>query len=380
MYSYLVRRLSLRLPVLFIVAWGLFATSLNWAIRPHLFSMLLLAIWLVWADKLRRGEDISIWRFPLLMILWSNLHGVFIAGILVLFAFTAGWTMDYLLSQGEKVKTGKKLWLALIFSTAASILNPGGAGSWISILGFVNNQYLMSRMVEANPPNFQQPEMRIIFLLLFFSIYLLAIKREKLSSGQGFLLAGFSAMSLIAFRNVHLYGIVAPFVLAEPLTGLRNIPIISRLETTLVRIEDGITVAFYPILTILILGALVITSPASKVIYQFDPQIFPVDAVNWLKSNPQTGHMFNDLNWGGYLELHLHPKQKTFVDSVADVTGDVTRKYETAISPGTGWIEVFNQYNIAWVILPTNSMLTEKLKASDWFELYRDKTAVILRK
>jgi hypothetical protein len=45
-YSYLVKRLSLRLPVLFIVAWGAFATSLNWAIRPHLFSMLLLALWL----------------------------------------------------------------------------------------------------------------------------------------------------------------------------------------------------------------------------------------------------------------------------------------------------------------------------------------------
>jgi hypothetical protein len=379
-YSYLVKRLSLRLPVLFIVAWGAFATSLNWAIRPHLFSMLLLAIWLVWADRLRRGEEISIWRFPLLMLVWSNLHGVFIAGILALFAFAAGWAMDYLFARSESLKTGKRLWLALILSIVASVMNPGGAGSWISILGFVNNQYLMSRMVEANPPNFQLPEMRIIFLLLVFSIFLLAVKRPKLSSGQGFLLAGFSAMSLMAFRNIHLYGIVAPFVLTEAFVDLRSIPIISRLEVTLAGIEDKITGAFYPVFTVLVLSALVITSPISKAIYQFEPQTFPVDAVNWLKSNPQTGHMFNDLNWGGYLELNLHPQQKTFVDSVADVTGEVTMDYETILTIGNGWESLLNEYDIEWTIIKTDSPLANVLiNNQQWKILYQDKTSVVLK-
>jgi len=383
-YSYLVKRLSLRLPVLFIVAWGAFATSLNWAIRPHLFSMLLLAIWLVWADRLQRGEKISIWRFPLLMLVWSNFHGVFIAGVLVLFAFAAGWTVDYIFGEKNLQReilwlTGKRLWLALILSIAASVMNPGGAGSWISILGFVNNQYLMSRMVESNPPNFQLPEMRIIFLLLVFSIFLLAVKRQKFSSGQGFLLAGFSAMSLMAFRNVHLYGIVAPFVLAEALTDLRSIPIISRLEATLAAVEDKITGALYPIVTVLALGALVITSPISKIIYRFEPETFPVDAVQWLESNPQTGRMFNDLNWGGYLESNLHPQQKTFVDSVSDVTGEVTMEYETVITLAAGWEQIFKKYDIAWVIVPEDSILAARLAEQGWHELYRDETAVILK-
>lgn len=378
-YNYLVKRFSLRLPVLFIVAWGAFATSLNWAIRPHLFSMLLLAIWLVWADRLRRGEEISIWRFPILMVLWSNFHGVFIAGVLVLFAFAVGWLVNYLFSKGEKLETGKRLWLALILSVAASVLNPGGAGSWFSILGFVNNQYLMSRMLEANSPNFQLPELRIFFLLLVFSIFLLAVKRGKLLSGQGFLLAGFSAMSLMAFRNVHLYGIVAPFVLAEALTDLRNIPIIGRLETTLASIEDKITGIYYPALTVTVLGVLVFTSPIPKAIYTFDSQTFPVDAVRWLKSNPQAGRMFNNLNWGGYLELNLHP-QKTFVDSVADVTGEVTMEYETVITLAAGWEDILEKYAVGWVIVPADSALPQKLAEQGWRELYRDETAVILKR
>lgn len=397
-YNDLSKRLSLRLPVLFLVAWGAFAASLNWAIRPHLFSMLLLALWLTWADRLRRGEEISIWRFPALMVLWSNLHGVFIAGVLVLFAFAVGWTVDYFFfknllqpQRNTKEKTifvplrdpswliGKRLWLALIFSITASILNPGGAGSWFSILGFVNNQYLMSRMAEANPPNFQLPELRTFFLLLVFSVFLLAVKPKSLSSGQGFLLAGFSAMSLMAFRNVHLYGVVAPFVLAETLTDLRNAPLLGRLEATMAHVEGKITGKAYPILTALILGGLVVMSPISKVLYVFEQETFPVNAVRWLESNPQSGRMFNDLNWGGYLALNLHP-QKTFVDSVADVTGEVTMEYETVITMAAGWEKVLEKYRVGWVILPSDSTLARQLASQGWEELYHDPTTAILKK
>jgi hypothetical protein len=395
-YNYLVKRFSLRLPVLFVVAWGAFATSLNWAIRPHLFSMFLLALWLVWADRLQRGEEISIWRFPTLMILWSNFHGVFIAGVLVLFAFAVGWTVDYF---GENIFVpqrdtkekpfvplrdpswliGKRLWLALILSIVASVFNPGGAGSWFSILGFVNNQYLMSRMLEANSPNFQLPELRIFFLLLVFSIFLLAVKRGALSSGQGLLLAGFSAMSLMAFRNVHLYGIVAPFVLAEALTDLRSLPLVNRLEATLARVEDQISGAIYPVVTVLVLGALVILSPISKVLYRFEPETFPVDAVRWLESNPQSGRMFNDLNWGGYLALNLHP-QKTFVDSVADVTGEVTLDYEILLTASDGWENLLKQYDIEWAVIEPDSPLAHALLERGWEILNKDETAVILRR
>jgi len=95
------------------------------------------------------------------MILWSNFHGIFIAGILVLFAFAIGWATDYLLAKEGDLTTGKRLWLALVLSVIGSILNPGLADSWFSILGFVNNQYLMSRMLEANSPNFQLPELQL---------------------------------------------------------------------------------------------------------------------------------------------------------------------------------------------------------------------------
>ena len=381
-YSKLSTRLHLRIPVITVVAWGAIATSLNWVTRPHLISMLFLAIWLIWADDLRRGEKISLWRFPVFMLLWSNLHGEFIAGILVLLSYSTGWAMDYLLDHtSTTLSIGKNIWLALILSTLASLLNPGGIGPWVGILGFVNNQYLMSRMMEANTPNFQMPEMRVLLGLLAISIFLLAIKKEKLSAGQGILLAGFSAMSLIAVRNIHLYGIVAPFVLAETLSETRNIHLIERLEITLRNVEDNIKGIFWPVITVILLSAFVITNSVAKVLYQFKPPMFPVQAVEWLEKNPQQGKMFNDLNWGGYLALHLWPKQLTFIDSMADVTGEVTMQYEIVLTRAEGWQDIFEQHNIEWAIIESKSPLAQALENEyQWRVLYEDDTSIILHK
>ncbi len=381
-YQYVSTRFQNRLGAFILVTWGALATSLNWATRPHLFSMLFLAIWLIWADKLRRGEKISIWIFPAFMVLWSNTHGVFIAGILVLFAYSVGWVVDFLLDKNSVNKeAGKNLWLALILSALASLLNPGGSGSWQSILGFVNNQYLMSRMLEANPPNFQMPEMRVLLGLIVISIFLLAIKKEKLSSGQGLLLAGFTAMSLIAFRNVHLYGIVAPFVLSATLSISNDIPFLFRLENSLGRIESQIKGVFWVIASTVIFSVLILTSTIADKLYQFDSEVFPVEAVKWLQENPQEGKMFNYLNWGGYITFNLYPEQLAFVDSVADVTGEVTMEYETVTELLPDWEGIFQQYDIQWVIIPPDSPLSDTLiDKSHWKILYEDETAIILRK
>ncbi len=381
LYSKASTRLSLRIPVLVLVTWGALATSLNWAVRPHLVSMLFLAIWLIWADDLRRGEKIPLWRFPVFMLVWSNVHGEFIAGILVLLAYSVGWLIDHLLDPDRaNLTVGKNLWLAFVSSILASLVNPGGVGPWLSILGFVNNQYLMSRMLESNAPNFQNPELRVLFGLLIFSLFLLAIKKEKLSAGQGLLLAGFSAMSLIAFRNIHLYGVIIPFVLAETLIEVRKIRWMNRLENILNNVESRLKGIFWPAATVIVLGAFVATNQTARSFYQFDSSVFPVQAVSWLEKNPQQGKMFNELNWGGYLDFHLWPDQLTFIDSMADTKGDVTMQYENAISLQDGWQDIFKRYDIEWAILPVDSPLAKSLASElHWQVIYQDGTAIIMR-
>jgi hypothetical protein len=102
--------------------------------------------------------------------------------------------------------------------------------------------------------------------------------------------------------------------------------------------------------------------------------------VEWLERNPQQGRMFNDLNWGGYIANHLWPEQKTFVDSMADTTGKVTREYETILTLQAGWQELVDNYQIQWAIVQPQSPIALALEEAGWTVIYVDNTSVILRK
>ncbi len=313
------------------------------------------------------------------MFFWSNLHGEFIAGMLVLFAYTVGWTLEYVFDRSRTdPRIGQRLWMAFFLSAIACLLNPSGLEPWLTILGVVNNEYLMSRMSEGNSPNFQKPEMQVLFSLLAGSIVLLAIKKNRLSLGQGFLLAGFSAMSLIAIRNVHLYGIVAPFVLAETLEGVRNIPLMDRLEQAFQNIEGKLKGVTWVLVPALVITCAVILGSGMRNTYRLQEPMFPARAVEWLEDHPQTGKMFNDLNWGGYLGLHIWPSQLTFIDSMSDTTGSITSEYETVITMSPGWQEILERYKVNWAILPSELPLARELEVQGWEPVYQDETAVIL--
>jgi hypothetical protein len=380
LYSTVSSRLDIRLPVLVLFIWGATVTSLNWVTRPHLISMCLLAVWLIWTDKLARGEKFPLWIFFVTMAMWSNLHGEFIAGMLVTLAYTVGWTMEYLFNRlNTNPKTGARLWTVFLASGVASLINPATYHPYVTILGFVNNKYLMSRMSEANPPDFSRPEFLVLLGLLAISILLLAIHPKRLSAGQAFLLAGFSAMSLLAARNIHLYGIVAPFVLAETVHGLTRPKGVRAIESVLKNVEGQVKSALWPVVTVILFSALILGTKARN-IYAFDPTFFPVDAVTWLETHPQEGRMFNDLNWGGFLAFRLWPDQKVFADSMADVTGEMTLQYETALTMSEGWEDIFAKYKIEWVILSITEPLASELQNMGWQTLYTDETTIILRK
>jgi len=373
------RNKELTLTLLLIIL-GALVTSIHWVTRPHLFTMLFLAIWLILTDRLYRGIRVRLWIFPALMLLWANIHGEFIAGFLVLIAYIAGWFWRYLFARSTIVlDTGKKLGLVTLLSFAVCNISPAGIRTWSIVFGYITNRYLLSRIAETRPPDFTQTEYWPLLILLGISIYLLVTKRDKFSPPQFFLLAGFGIMSLLSARNAHLVGVVLPFVLTSALTGISDFLPFKKLEAVFRKMENQVSGSVLPILLTILVASIMLMGPAAG-FNRFEPTIFPVDAVGWLEKNPQPGRMFNAFDWGGYILLHLWPEQKTFIESHTDVTGEATQKYETVISLQDGWQEIFDQYNITWVIIPPPWPLSRELIAQGWEVLYEDETAVILVK
>ena len=377
LYSEVVKQNGESFPTFLLALLGAAVTSIHWIPRPHLFTMLFLGIWLVWTERLSRERSPRLWMFPALMLCWGNIHAEFVAGFLTLLAYLAGWLWEYIFArQSLNSQTGRNLLLVTVASFLATLINPAGLKTWETILGYVNNSYLMSRITETRPPDFTQPEYLPLLILLVVSVAMMIIRRNKFSPAHIFLILGFGIMSLLSARNAHLFGVVALLVLSNGLSGLSNFQPFKRIESLISRVEGQINGHMVPIILTVAISISVLARAGS--FNRFEPTVFPVDAVGWLKNNPQSGRMFNAFDWGGYILLHLWPEQKVFIESQTDVRGELTREYEKVVTRKGDWQEVFARYDIAWVIIPPQWELAKELINTEWRIAYQDQTAIIL--
>ncbi len=381
LYDHLSSKTELYMPIFLLVIWGAMASSLHWITRPHLFTMLFLAVWLVWMDQLRSGRSLHLWKFMILMLLWCNLHAEFIMGILVTLAFLIGWFLERWTGSAPKdTKVGKRMLLVLAASLPVTLINPAGYLPWMRVFKYLGNDYLMSAINETNSPNFQSPEFLILLALIVFSILLLSRNTRKIPWAESLLLAGATLLTLTSARSVHLYGIIAPFSLAGALADLKTIPLVGRLEGTLIRVDRQLRMYFAVAIVLLVSLATAIIGRQSS-LYRFDLSIFPVQASEWLKVHPQSGNVFNDFDWGGYLVFFGNPGQQVFIDSMSDHSGDLTRDYEQAIISGGDWQSVFERYQVHWAIIPRDSSLSQSLQQiPGWYVIYLDNTAIIINR
>lgn len=380
LYAALASEYQERFVMLVLIGWGVVCSYWHWVARPHLFSMFFLALWLVGVDRISRGKPLKLWLLPVLMVVWANTHAEFVAGFLVLIAYMAGWVWDWLRHRAEADPAFiRKLGLTMGLSAAASLVNPFGFEAWRTILSYLVNTQLMSTINETKPPDFSSSLFAAELGLMILSVVILALQKGGIRAGQAFLLAGFTALAMRSGRNIHLYSIVAPFVLVGPAIQITDGALQRKVSAAMARIEANLKGIAWPVVTVLVSVALLLGGRIGAD-YFIDPKLFPVEAVSWLEHNPQPGRMYNDFLWGGYIVWHLWPGQKDFIDSQSDLSGEATTEYLTVQNLDQGWRAVLDRYNVQWAIIPTGSPLSLQLIRDGWLVLHQDPTAVILRR
>jgi hypothetical protein len=198
-----------------------------------------------------------------------------------------------------------------------------------------------------------------------------------------FLLVGMAGLGFLMARNIPLFAIAAiPILSLWTKESLQAQNKWIKLEERIAELQKPLQGIFWPALLglgfILLIGGRQVVQ--KDTLLHFDPSVFPVQAANWLEEHPQTGQMFNEFNWGGYLLYRLWPEQRVFLDSQTDFYGEaLVRKYEQAITASAGWENVLSRYNVSWVILPQKARLISVLEKEGWVTIYKDDTAVILK-
>ena len=387
---WLVYKYSLNLSNMSLIALmggilGAAASSLHWLTRPHIFTILLAAVWTGELEKMRLGIRKSWLIFPLLMLIWVNLHGAFIAGLLIWACYFVGMLLDQQISLN---KNQSFFWIG-ISSFLVSLINPDGFGIWKTGFGFLGNQYLVSHTAEYLPPDFQQPAFWPFLLLILISVFILGLSKKRIAFPHLLIVGGWTIMALYSARNIPLYVVTAIPILISESCGIlcdwkesRLVDKFLDFQKKIATTEENLKGGFWSIVAVVL--SLVMLMGGSKLDFQrkgnqFSEEVFPVEASAWLEDNPPEGNGFNYFPWGGYLLYRFWPERSVFIDGQTDFYGEeLTREYEKVITLADGWQDVLDDYRISWVIMPVDSILGTSLDESGiWKEGYKDETTEI---
>jgi hypothetical protein len=371
---------------LIFIALGVGASQIHVLPRPHIFTYILTAIWIALLESIEENKTRSWWLLPFVMLLWVNLHGMFVLGIAILGIYLVGDFLDHPSISWFRTNKAKSLVLAGGLSLMATFLSPSGPKIWEAIASLGSNAYITSKIPEYQSPNFHLPETWPFIIILLLTIIGLARKTKRLSWAQIFLLSTFTGMALYTSRMIPIFAIVVTPIAAKAVADwLREDYSQSRffrIEENIYRTNstsNGLVWVFAIVLFAAVLLKSGITLDPQGQGNVFDKRFFPVEAVSWLETHPQNGHMFNEFDWGGYLLLNLWPNQQIFMDGHTHIYGEkLTREYEQVITQGKGWEETLNKYDVKWIIIRANTSLSKALSSSaGWTSAYEDKTAII---
>jgi hypothetical protein len=373
---------------LLLTGLGVGASLIHVLPRPHLFSYLLIAVWILVLEQIQKDRPGRWWLLPVLMLAWVNLHGMFVLGIVVWGIYLAGSIFENP-TRSWLTRAGTKSMLAGGgLSLLATFFSPSGFKIWETIASLGGNAYIKSRIPEYQSANFHMAETWPFILLLLLCLISFSRSTSMLPWTHALLVTAFAGVALYSSRMLPLFAIVTVPVAAQAFSAwikqdFPNSRVLT-LESNITSINNASNGLIWLIAVILAVTALfranVALDPENKG-NRFDPEFFPVQAVDWLQTHPQSGHVFNEFDWGGYILLRLWPRQQIFMDGHTHIYGEeLTREYEQVITLSKGWEEVFGKYQIGWAILRVESPVAGALENAGWEKVYSDETAVIVRR
>lgn len=393
----LLRRRNVPLPLaLALTLAGAFLTASTWTARAQHFTLLLT---LLWAEALwrywRSGNPRRLWFFPLSMVLWVNLHGGFIGGILLLGTAAA---VAWLFPNGRERANPRHLTLALAATLAATLVNPWGPSLWPHIYGYLRDPLMMQTTKEFQSPDFHTPY-ALVFLALAFALvgaWLWLAQRgatRTLSPLAVALVAVWTVLAMQSVRFVALWALVVLPILGEALVAClvsgRDVPAregtaprwlraarsaavavlrrTRRVEALDAAMGKGVwaALALLFVLGVLLNGGAVPGSSTRILNAQWDATVFPVQAARRLHAEGlPPGNGFTTYTWGSYLDDAL-PEYHPFVDSRSDTYGEkVLRDYLDIIGLAPDWRQLLDQYHLRWALLPSGEPLALALARS----------------
>jgi hypothetical protein len=361
------RRQGCETPVLLLIAMPAAACLLPGYIpvlRSHAFTFFFFGLTLYCLEQMRAGGHWAGFVLPLIIWVWTNLHGGFVAGLAMIFLYAGGAVIS-------RKNAGTMVAVALA-SMAVTFINPYGIKFW---------QYLIpallhprARITEWRPLPFWGWDdwwgFRVLFVLTVAAVAIgwKSVKQKNFCGLAALVLTAymgwhvrrhgpFLGVAALAFAGPYFAG---AFSLIPP--GIRE-----RLNPLLAAGILYMAVALYVALQILPRVSLQPLAPVGE---------DPVRETDILSQAGAKGNLASPFAWGSYLSWRLYPNIKVSMDGRYETTyPESSFNLNAAFFEHEGdWFELCRDFKVDYVILDMQShpLRPEDLTAKGYVLIWKE--------
>jgi hypothetical protein len=376
------------------------AAMIHFQARPHVLSWLFTVAWFYILDGSEPrnvgpalsspAAERSLWLLPVLMLLWVNVHGGFLIGFTLLAVYWLSAVVYCLQPHTDRfedvlrtIKTAHRvrtLTTTGVLCALATLVNPYGIKLHVHIYQYLSNRFFMDHIDEFQSPNFHYVAQKCFAVLLLLTIVAVAWRRRGFGLTQILVLLFAISSGLYASRNIPVASLLIVLIIGPYLSrvvGSTNR--LQRMET----IELSSRGHLWPIAAIVVTGWIAAhggnLAQAHVMDSHFDPNRFPVAALNQLETRDLKGPVLAPDYWGGYLIYRLYPKAKVVLDDRHDFYGEeFLKSYLKMVHVEPGWQEFLQRNPAQYILIPKESALNNiLLETPAYRQVYSDKVTAV---
>ncbi len=339
--------------------------SFQSTVRCMIFTHIFFALWLCWYQRERQGRPVASVVYLGSMILWCNLHGGFVVGLLWLLVVTA--------LEAAYGRDWRKWALRFGLCLAGTLVNPFGWGLWVSTVralvitrsGF--GEWAAVSWI-AQPIAYPGYKVLLLCVLAALAIQLYRKGWRRLDQPGVIFIGVFMLLALDSARHTSLFAVVAGafipglFPLKWP-SFLRSGPV-RRLATVAVS-SSLIIVPFFTALIVM---------PGAGLMLEYPHEACPVDAVEFLQNEKVHGNLLVPFNYGSYALWQLRGKMRVSMDGRYDLVYKAAtfQRVEGFFAARPGWHDLLTTPAPEAVLVPRSADVYFKLrKEPGWREAWR---------
>jgi len=362
--------------------------------RPQIFTFLFFALYLrailIYLDE---GRIRSLAVLPVLSAIWANMHGGFVAGLVMLGLAAFALVLERWLSPpGPSRDRLVPVVVTLIACIGAALINPYTYE--LFLYPFKVSGMTSTRMIEEwLTPDFRSTGALVVAALAFLYFVAQVLRARTPPAVDIVIPLAMIVLAMDSRRHLPLAAITLSVFLARALsdgalvrirTAFESLrpsklsgPIAGAATRDIGRAEGVINAGL--LVAVAIAAVLLLPVHAARQAEEGNRAI-GWKAIDFLAERGILGKGLNEYGFGGYHMYRLAGSAGTFIDGRADTFGDAfMNEYARIVNGVEGWDEALARHAIEYAVLPRIAPLAQLLiLRGDFAAAYRDDHNIVL--